>query len=155
LLLEAGAAPGDPLLRNAVKQNHPSVVKALLAHTKEPLAPLFRDALRQHHTEIALLLLESGVDVNARDEAGFTPLHDAALAGNTAAVRTLLDHGANVNIRDKDSGATALYMAATMGREDVVNLLLERGADPKIGPSPIKAAKDGGFDKIAEAIKAK
>jgi uncharacterized protein len=155
LLLEAGATPGDPLLRNAVRQNHPAVVRSLLAHTKEPLAPLLKEALKRHYVEIVDALLQAGADVNVRDEAGFTPLHDAALAGNAGAVRLLLDHGANINIGDKDSGATALYMAATMGREDVVNLLLEKGADPKIGPSPVKAAQAGGFDKIAEAIKAK
>ena len=66
----------------------------------------------------------------------------------------LLDHGASINVRDKDSGATPLYMAATMGREDVVSLLLDKGADPSIGPSPVKAALSGGFDKVAEAIKA-
>jgi ankyrin repeat protein len=127
----------------------------LLPHSTEPLAPLLKEALRRHQTEIVDALLKGGADVNARDAAGFTPLHDAALAGDTGAVRLLLDHGANVNIGDKDSGATALYMAATMGREDAVKLLLEKGADPKIGPSPVKAAQAGGFDKIAEAIKAK
>ena len=101
------------------------------------------------------LLLATGPGVNARDEAGFTALHDAALAGNAAVVRMLLEHGADINLGDKENGSTALYMAATMGREEVVALLLEKGADPGRGPSPLRAAISGGFERIAEMIRTK
>ena len=155
LLIEAGATPRARTLHNALRLNHVEMVRLLLSHTTEPIAPLFKEALNQHHPEIVEVLLQAGANINARDEAGFTPLHDAALAGNAGAVRLLLEHGADINAADKDSGATALYMAATMGREEVVTLLLEKGADPHIGPSPLKAATAGGFDKIADLIKAK
>ncbi len=154
MLLEAGATSSRPLLRNAVRQNRAELVVALLTHPGEPLAPVLREALAKSSPAIVGLLLKAGANINARDEAGFTPLHDAALAGNASVVRSLLERGADINAGDRDSGATALYMAATMGREDVVMLLLEKGADPRKGPSAVHAAVSGGFDKIAAAIQA-
>ena len=41
----------------------------------------------------------------------------------------LLDHGADVNARDR-RGFTALHRAAEMGHLDVTQLLLDRGATP-------------------------
>lgn len=155
LLLDAGAKPSAAQLRSALKADRTAILKLLIPHASEALAPLLKDALARHRADTVDLLLAAGADVNARDEAGFTPLHDAALAGNAAAVRMLLDHGADINLGDKENGATALYMAATMGREEVVTLLLDKGADPGKGPSPLRAAVSGGFDRIAEMIRTK
>src|SRR5262249_31048082 len=54
----------------------------------------------------------------------------AAADGDTARVRTLLDHGVNVNTRD-EHGMTALQSAAMNGHTNVVRLLLQHGADPQ------------------------
>jgi ankyrin repeat protein len=154
LLLEAGAVTDPTALRTAVRTNRPGMVRALLVHNKQPLYPLLKEAVARHFPLIIDALIEAGADVNARDDAGFTQLHDAALTGNLESVRILLEHGADINAGDKES-KTALYMAATMGREEVVSLLLEKGADPGRGPSPLRAAMSAGFDRIAAAIKAK
>ena len=55
-------------------------------------------------------------------------LHAAALAGDSAQIRSLLAAGANPNATD-DAGATALHSAALNGHLDAVNALLEAGAD--------------------------
>ena len=55
-------------------------------------------------------------------------LQEAAQAGQTEAVRGLLDAGAQVNKADKNR-RTALHYAAQKDHLDVVRLLLERGAD--------------------------
>lgn len=45
------------------------------------------------------ILLSSGLDVNVRTTSG-TALHEAALCGKLEVVRTLLDNGADLSIRD-------------------------------------------------------
>ncbi len=153
LLVDAGGVPQSAQLHAALKLNRVAIVKAMLARVNEPLGPLLDEALRRHQAEMVEVILKAGADVNARGKEGFTALHDAALSGNVGAVQILLDHGADINATDRDSGATPLYMAATMGREEVVNLLLEKGADTKKGPSAVKAAQTAGFDKVAAAIR--
>ena len=56
-------------------------------------------------------LAAKGVDVNARDEGGSTPLMRAAVNGNTDVAKLLLDHGADVNVQDRH-GWSALHFAA-------------------------------------------
>lgn len=57
-----------------------------------------------------------------------TPLLYAAYARNRAAVRFLLEHGADVNARNKGN-STALMLAAQMGDLAIVKLLLAHGAE--------------------------
>ncbi|KAF9014045.1 asparaginase-domain-containing protein [Cyathus striatus] len=56
-----------------------------------------------------------------------SPLHVAALNGNTRSVDLLLRSGALVHLRDS-LGHTALYYAARQGHEDVADLLIQAGA---------------------------
>jgi ankyrin repeat protein len=44
--------------------------------------------------DIADLLIENGADVNIPDKFGLTPLHIAAMRGNVALVRLLVQSGA-------------------------------------------------------------
>lgn len=55
----------------------------------------------------------------------------AAVRGDLAAVRTLLDAGADVNARTA-GGSTALITATLWNRFDIVCLLLARGANPSV-----------------------
>ena len=55
-------------------------------------------------------------------------LHAAALAGDSAQVRSLLAAGGNPNELD-ETGDTALHLAARHGHLEVVDVLLEAGAD--------------------------
>ncbi len=64
--------------------------------------------------------------VNIKDRLDTTPLHYAALYGNAESVRILLEHGADVNARNK-SGATPLIYGAY--NFDKTRLLVEKGAD--------------------------
>ena len=54
---------------------------------------------------------------------------EAIKSGNRAAVREMIDNGAELNQQDKQ-GWTPLNWAAGSGRLEIVDLLLERGADP-------------------------
>ncbi|PGG95701.1 hypothetical protein GX51_08167 [Blastomyces parvus] len=55
-----------------------------------------------------------------------TPLSWFAWEGNEAAVKLLLENGANLEPKDKD-GRTPMYHAKERGHEGVVKLLLEKG----------------------------
>lgn len=81
------------------------------------------------------LLLETGLDLESRDEEGSTPFMTAAAYAHTEIVRLLLQRGANVKARDK-RGSTALIRAAcecalaTMNSAyDSVKLLLDAGSE--------------------------
>jgi len=73
-------------------------------------------------------LLAKGVDVNGRDEDGYTPLIWAQLGDRSKAVKLLLDNGADINGQDR-AGYTALHQAALAGRERIMKILLARGAN--------------------------
>ena len=55
----------------------------------------------------------------------------AAEEGDIQYVRNLLDHGADINTRDK-KGYTALIIATQYKYIVIIRLLLDRGADPYI-----------------------
>ena len=71
--------------------------------------------------EIAQILLDAGADVNA-GEGGNTPLHGAALVGQTPMVQWLLDHDANPYALDYE-GKTPLDRAQANGHEAAAALL--------------------------------
>ena len=77
------------------------------------------------------LIEEDGYDVNDQDNAGNTPLHEAALNGHSAIVELLVRNGANVNIQSYDMFLdTPLIDASANGHINVVKYLLDHGADP-------------------------
>ena len=73
---------------------------------------------------VSLLSLNSYAD-DAKD------LIEAALKGDTAGVKALLDKGADVNAKGKYD-QTALILASENGHTQIVNLLLNKGADVNI-----------------------
>ena len=56
--------------------------------------------------------------------SGMTPLHQAALDGNLAAVRLLIRNGADVNRIDEDSW-TPLHAACAEGHADIVKWVIK------------------------------
>lgn len=89
--------------------------------------------------------------------SGATALEEAALRGLDTIVKMLLDHGAQVNLLNKDSGTTALYAAAAFGKGGTVKLLLERGANPSLcggnRKTPYQAALENGYLEVAGEIR--
>ena len=76
-------------------------------------------------------------------------------AGMLEVVTLLLDHGAAIDDRELESGATPLMMAASMGRVEVVTLLLKRGANrqlrDKAGHTALDRARDTENVEIVQA----
>jgi tankyrase len=102
-------------------------------------------------------LLKSGVDINGTDKNGVTALHHAVRFRSPIAVKTLIEHGANVNQVCRRSGSTPLHRAVTStgaphtaGKQtearEIVILLLAAGADASIqnkrGKKPVDYVTD-------------
>ena len=79
------------------------------------------------------LLLEDKPNLDGSSEYFFrtTPLIEAVRFGQKKLVETMLNLGANINVRDAN-GATPLIIAATYGSTDVVELLLSYHAKVNI-----------------------
>ena len=75
--------------------------------------------------EMVTFLVSEGASVNAVAAYGRRPLHSAG--GHAQVVKTLLDHGADVDA--PYNGRTALHWAACRDDLDVAKLLLDHGAD--------------------------
>src|SRR6266702_3429014 len=109
---------------------------------------------------IARLLLECGVDVNARKKNKTTPLHSAASEGRLKTAEVLLDHGANADA-ENDEGETPLKLVSQGGYGsqegiDIARLLLERGVDvnarKKNKTAPLHSAAFNGCFEIAQVL---
>jgi ankyrin repeat protein len=134
------------LLHSASYQGTPEMVTTLLnrglkLNAKNPWGETVLHSVSrgrqgsQCGVRVAKLLLERGVDVNARRKDHQMPLHVASYYGNLEIVRLLLDHGADIEAAWGDMGEKPLHQV-TYGKyrsqDDgvrVAQLLLDRGAD--------------------------
>ncbi|XP_050301732.1 BRCA1-associated RING domain protein 1-like isoform X1 [Anthonomus grandis grandis] len=73
-------------------------------------------------------LVESKVDINAKDYAGWAPLHEAIQTGNLEIVEYLLKKKCLINIPGPEY-TTPLHQAASANNVEMVQLLLKYGAD--------------------------
>lgn len=94
-------------------------------------------ACRAGQLERVEALLKSGLDVNAKDNAGWTPIHEVingkgALEDKAGILRIICDKGADVNAFGGQNEETPLHFAVQMGGESLVEILLEFGASPNI-----------------------
>jgi len=74
-------------------------------------------------------LISAGADVKARTKWDETPLHIAADRGNVEIAKVLLEHGADINVRNNKRGDTPLHRAVAKGNVEMVKFLLKQGAD--------------------------
>ena len=69
-------------------------------------------------------LLEQGIDVNEGGFFAMPPLLRAALYGKSEALQTLIECGADKNMRDKQ-GRTALELAQKYNHPKIIEILLQ------------------------------
>jgi len=88
------------------------------------------------HLETAKVLLKYGVNVHARDVAGYTALHFCTNLNSSQTTlkigELLLQHGADINARNR-FGCCPLHEPVMSGDEAAVIFLLEHGADVHVG----------------------
>ena len=85
--------------------------------------------------------IQSGADVNAKDEDGACPLGLAAGHGHVNIVRTLIKAGADIDW-EAPRGQTALHVAALSRHTEVVRTLIFAGADVNARIQSKKAPED-------------
>jgi cytohesin len=100
-------------------------------------------------------LLEHGANANARDADGMAPLHRAVIAftrdpqQKIRLIRSLLKHGASIDVIENRYGMTPLHLAAATFNKDVADFLLRNGANPvrrtKQGYTPMQLAQRSTF----------
>lgn len=130
--LAALAGPAEDELLIAAQRDDGKRAMVLMLRGADPNA---RNAKRQTALHVALsqeseralksLLEHPGLDVNAINQAGETPLMLAALKGRVDWAESLLARGALVN----EPGWNALHYAASGPSPDLVSWLLAKGAE--------------------------
>lgn len=76
----------------------------------------------------AKLLLAGGIDIDSRDDRGWTPLHSAASTGQNKHIELLAKAGAELNAFDRQ-GQSPLILATDNGHLESIMTLFEVGAD--------------------------
>lgn len=105
---------------------------------------LLQRAARLGYKDVVLFCLQRDPgDINHRDNAGYTALHEACSRGWTDILQVLLYNGANVNCSAQD-GTRPIHDAVVNDNIETVWLLLSYGADPTLatysGQTPMKLA---------------
>ncbi|KAG7458668.1 hypothetical protein MATL_G00223000 [Megalops atlanticus] len=107
------------------------------------------------NTERVGILLQDGVDVNAVNRFGRTPLQ-VMMMGSTAVAHLLLKHGANPNVSDCHTGATPLHDAAREGFLETVQILVQfyanKNATDNRNCRPIDVARENGHLEVVSYL---
>jgi ankyrin repeat protein len=129
--------------------------------------PLMRAALNGYRIPMMELLVSHGADVNALWHGHFPIIFAPCESLDPAALKWLLDHGANPNCRDRRQSAaghpypgTALdYIVASYARSPqrlstCIDILLEAGGTTKYDAPAVLQLLRGRLDSLAELIDA-
>lgn len=139
---------GGPVLRNAIQSGDVRTLLEVLLATPELITKRHKDGATLLHwaaayaqLEITSFLLQHGAQVDAKDDAGFCPLHCATSA---EVARLLLEAGASPLSTDAN-GNTPLGLAAEYNRPDIARVLLIHGAR-------VDAANSAGATPLAYCV---
>ena len=81
--------------------------------------------------EMIELLLDNGMDINARDINRETVLFLSARNGDREMAEFLIDKGVDINAKNVN-GETVLFLAMRNGDQEMVEFLIDKGADVKL-----------------------
>jgi ankyrin repeat protein len=120
VLLDNGA---DPNARNCIRAT--PIFMASLAERRSELQRRFRDFDRARAQRLSRRPLTEAMDASEVKDRSY---RKSASPGTTQVIRTLLKHGAKLNVSD-NTGSTPLLLASAFASVDVVTLLLEQGGN--------------------------
>jgi ankyrin repeat protein len=132
--LSVAQTPGEAPLLLAIRKADTTAAKRLLdqgvrADSKDSEGtPALMAATLYSNADLVKLLLDRGANPNVTNTVGATPLMWAI--PDLAKVKTLLEHGADVNAKSTNLQRTPLLVAASYpGSVEILKLLLSKGAD--------------------------
>ena len=130
----------------------------LYAMSSTEVEELFFGELRSKtpHIEKIEVMLDSGlVDVEAKDEVGWTPLHLASRDNSIAIAKLLIERGADVDAKT-NVGLTPLHLASMRNYVEIAELLIKAGADVEAkdnrGQTPLHWASIENYIELAELL---
>jgi len=108
------------------------------------------------HVEALRSLLEAGAKPGARDFMQWTPMHEAAVKGQTAVVEFLIKEvGVEVDSQE-GTGSTPLHAAASLGKVEMCQYLIQQGADIEAldvcGFTPLHQAATEGNIEVCQLL---
>src|SRR6476619_2650042 len=134
-------------------------VAAILALAQAPpptKAEQFQDAARMGDAAAVSKLLDEAVDVNTKFRYNATALFYACDHGHLEVVKVLLDHGADMSIKDTFYGFTPLAQATGPAQKkkpehaEIAKLLIQKGAPGK--EQALAGAVQSGDVALAQVI---
>lgn len=124
------ASPGSSPALPATQPVPPEARRLIV--NKNAGETLLQRAARLGYKDVVLYCLQKkSSEVNHRDNAGYTALHEACARGWIDILHILLEHGANVNCSAQD-GTRPVHDAVVNDNLETMWLLLSYGADPTL-----------------------
>ena len=100
-------------------------------------------------------LLDAGLNINAQDYKGWTPIMRTIKKGMKKTAKHLIERGANVNLQNND-GNNPVFEAALKDDTEFIEWILSAGGNPEnslpSGFSPLMVACKMGFQKSCEIL---
>jgi len=111
-------------------------------------------AARNGHKDLAEYLISQGLEADAKNNSGYTPLLLATKYKDI--VELLIDKGADIKATNNYS-QTPLHLAASNGQKDVVELLIAKGADVNAKDrwnwTPLRWAQNRSHAEVVDLLK--
>jgi uncharacterized protein len=149
---EAAALGSEEVVRQLCRQQ-PELIHAWSPDGFQPLhlAAFFG----QPATVQTLLNLKADVNAAAHNPMAVRPIHSAVAGRNHEVVQLLIQHGADLNVK-QHGGWTPLHAAAMHGDETLVELFLKHGADRNLksddGQTAADLAASKGFTELVKRL---
>lgn len=112
----------------------------------EERPPTIYSAIDANDFELALRVITADPAALECVDAIPPPLHNCIYGDNPEMLEWLLDHGADIERREQDYGATPLTTAVVMRRKRIIPILVQRGAEAKHAMDSAQRGLAGAFE---------